>query len=153
MKKFYWVFFCVTLLLCMMFTFTGCRIFDLFSNDSTSQQSSLSYTPPPVPETLEQEKPAVKAMVDSFAQALEAKNIEKALVTCIRPDRYKAGFQTNLERTAVFGKLVKNSELAFVGGGYTQNGVRIGELKVDYASRTFSITIVKIDGKWFIQDL
>ena len=148
MKRFYLLF----LIILTVLTTTGCRVFDWFSKDSTSQQGSSSYTPPVVPETLEQEQPAVKGRLSELTRALESKNIEKAVELCVDQDGYQQAFQKAPDKMPVLGEAIKSARLRMVGP-YNRNGVRIGELALEVASKTFTISIVKIGGKWFFQDL
>jgi hypothetical protein len=69
--------FIVFLLFAGMVPMNDCRILDFLSKDSSSSNSSESYTPPPIPETLEQERPFVRARINELVQALETKNMIK----------------------------------------------------------------------------
>lgn len=153
MKNFYWVFFCVTFLLCIMLTTTGCRVFDWFSKDSSSSSGSASYTPPAVPETLEQEQPVVKARINELVQALESKNIDKIWELCDNQEGYREILENDVQNLPEVAKALKNAELTMVGPGYSRYGIRCGEVSVNNGSQSYAIIMIKRNGKWFFQDL
>lgn len=154
MKRSFWLspFIIAFTLLCLL-NIADCGIFDWFRKGSSKQQSGSSYSPPAVPETLEQEKPAVQARVNEFALALEAQNVEKAANFCIRDDLYKETFGKDKSKMPLLGQALKNAHLISVAEDYTQNGCRLGVLAVKIGSETFSVTIVKDGGQWYFQDL
>ncbi|MEW6709257.1 MAG: hypothetical protein AB1403_05475 [Candidatus Riflebacteria bacterium] len=135
-----------------LITTSGCRVFDWFSKDSSSSSGSTSYTPPPVPETLEQERPEVKVRLGELTQALESKNIEKAVELCGGQEKYRIMFESNKDKMPSLSKLLASSTLTLISAGYGSDGVRMGEVSVNIASKTFSINVVKINGKWYFQD-
>lgn len=149
MKRYYLLFFIILTVL----TTTGCRVFDWFSEDSSSTNGNASYTPPAVPETLEQEQPAVKARLNELSQALIEKNVDKAVELCVRKDFYKQIFLRHKDKLPSLGETIKKGQLTSVGAGYTSHGTRIGEISVDIGSTTFGITAIKSKGQWFFQDL
>lgn len=149
----YWIpIFIIVLLFAGMLTITGCRIFDVFSKDPASSNGSASYTPPAIPETLEQEQPAVKARLNELSQALENKNIEKAAELCGQQEKYRKMFEKNKDKMPVLSRILSNAKLTLINSGYGSDGVRMGEISVDIASKTFTINAVKINGKWYFQD-
>ncbi|MEW6709258.1 MAG: hypothetical protein AB1403_05480 [Candidatus Riflebacteria bacterium] len=149
MKRFYLLFFLILTVL----TATGCRVFDWFSKDSTSQQNSSSYAPPLIPETLEQEQPVVKARLNELSQAFIDKDVDRAIKFCVKKDLYKQIFLRNKDRLPELGAAIKTGRLTSVGAGYSSSGTRIGEISVEIGSSTFGITIFKEKGEWFFQDL
>ena len=149
----YWIStFIVVLLFSRMLTFTGCRVFDFFGKDSSAEKGSASYTPPAVPETLDQEQPVVKARLNELSQALENKNIEKAAELCGQQEKYRKMFEENKDKMPALSKILLNAELTLINAGYGSDGVRMGEISVDISSKTFTINAVKINGKWYFQD-
>jgi hypothetical protein len=153
MKRSFWL--STFIVVCIFFgviSITGCRIFDFFSKDSANQKGSASYTPPAVPETLEQEQPVVKARLNELSQALEVKNIEKAVELCGQQEKYRKMFEENKDKMPSLSKMLINAKLTLINAGYGSDGVRMGEVSVDIASKTFTINAVKINGKWYFQD-
>lgn len=150
MKHFY-LFFTILLVL---FTTTGCRVFDWFSSEnSASQQSGSSYTPPLVPETLEQERPVVQARVNELSQALVVGNVDKIFELCNAQDGYKEKFEANRENFPQMAESLKSARLTHLADGYGRYGIRVGQITVDVGSKSFALPIVKIEGKWFFQDI
>lgn len=147
MKRFYLLFFIILTVL----TTTGCRVFDWFSKDSSSSSGSSSYTPPLIPETLEQEQPVVKARINELSQALIEKDVDKAISLCTRIDKYQTAFQNHKDKMPILGELLKTAKLTSVGP-YNRNGCRIGAVAIDVASTSFTINVIKDNGKWYIQD-
>lgn len=153
MKRTFWLSIFVTIFTLLgLLNITGCRIFDWFSKDSSSQQGSSSYTPPAVPETLEQEQPVVKTRLNELAQALEAKDTEKAVELCGQQEKYRKMFEENKDKMPALSKILANAKLTLINAGYGSDGIRMGEVSVDIASKTFTINAVKINGKWYFQD-
>ncbi len=150
---YYWVSTIIVFLLtAAMVPDNGRRILDFFYTKSSAANVTTSYMPPGIPENFEQEKIAVLASINELAQALEAKNIEKAIELITDKDNYQQVFQKAPDKMPVLGETLKSAQLRRVGP-YNRYGVRLGELAIEIASKTYSISIVKIGGKWFFQDL
>jgi hypothetical protein len=154
MKRSFWL--STFIVVCIFFgviTITGCRIFDFFSKDSANQKGSASYTPPAVPETLEQERPIVQVRINELAQALTAGNVDKIVELCNEQDGYKEKFEANKENFPQMAESLKSARLTHLAAGYGSHGIRVGQITVDVGSKSFALPIVKIKGKWFFQDL
>jgi len=149
----YWVSTIIVFLLTAgIFPDNGKKILNFFPTDSSASIVTAAYTPPIIPESLEQEKMAVLARVNELAQALEAKNIEKAIGLIIDKEEYQQAFQQAPDKMPILGRTIKSAQLSRVGP-YNKFGVRLGELALEIASKTYTISIVKISGKWLFKDL
>lgn len=62
-------------------------------------------------------------------------------------------FEENKDKMPVLSKILSNAKLTLINAGYGSDGIRMGEISVDIASKTFTINAVKINGKWYFQDL
>ncbi len=131
------------------FAFAGCGK----SGGDASSIAPLGDKPTNSTPSLEEERPAVNAKINALSQALLNKDVEATVLLFTRKDEYRQMFQVNKEKMPLLAEALKSATLTDVGPGYTSYGVRIGELSVNLSSHTFSITIVKIKGEWFIQDL
>lgn len=149
MKRFYLLFFLILTVL----TATGCRVFDWFSKDSSSSSGGASYTPPAVPETLEQERPVVQARVNELSQALTTGNVDKIVELCNEQDGYKEKFEANKENFPQMAESLKSARLTHLSDDYDSYGERVGQVTVDVGSKSFALPVVKINGQWFFQDL
>lgn len=133
-------------------SFTNWRIFALFSNEEKNQ-NDFSYKPPSVPETLEQERPKVQAIINELCQALKNKNVDKIVELCNEQEGYREKFEQNKDNFSLMAESLKTARLTHLADGYCSYGERVGQITVDVGSRSFALPIVKIKGKWFFQDL
>ena len=149
--------------LMILATFFSCNHFSikaLKANDSEGlsneenqiEKTSPFYKIPQKPESLEQERPVVSEMLNGFIKALASKDIDKALEFCSRKTEYKKLFTDHPELMIYLSEALKNFSLDSVGPGYTQYGCRIGGGCVKYQGKSFHLNLVKINGKWLIQD-
>ena len=145
--------FIVFMLFAGMVPINDCRVLDFFSKDSSSSNGSESYTPPTIPETLEQERPFVKARINELVQALESKNIDKILELCDNQEGYRENFENNVQNLPKMADSLKTADLTMISPGYGRNGSRCGEVSVNMGSHSYAIPVVKRSGKWFFQDL
>ncbi|MEW6709261.1 MAG: hypothetical protein AB1403_05495 [Candidatus Riflebacteria bacterium] len=149
MKRFYLLF----ILILTVLTATGCRVFDWFSKDSSSSSGSASYTPPSVPETLEQEQPVVLGRINALSSAFETKNLDKIVELCNGNEEYRQRLSNNTQNLPEIAKALKTAKLTSLGPGYNRYGNRVGEVTVDTGSNTYTIPVVKRGGIWYFQGL
>lgn len=124
-----------------------------YSGKVYAEQETAKYSPPATPETMEQEAFEVLARVNELLQALSIRDIDKIVELCNDQEGYREKFEENKDNFPQMAETLKTARLTHLADGYDSYNERVGQITVDIGSKSYALPIVKINGKWFFQDL
>lgn len=124
-----------------------------YSGKVYAEQETVKYSPPATPETMEQEASEVLARVNELLQALLTRDIDKIVELCNDQEGYREKFEENKDNLPQMAESLKTARLTHLAAGYDSYNERVGQITVDVGSKSYALPIVKINGKWFFQDL
>lgn len=153
MKKGFFTRLCtITLAVFAVLTFDDRKISD-YSGKVYAEKETVKYSPPATPETMEQEASEVLARVNELLQALSIRDIDKIVELCNDQEGYREKFEENKDNFPQMAETLKTARLTHLADGYDGYNERVGQITVDVGSKSYALPIVKINGKWFFQDL
>ena len=124
-----------------------------YSGKVYAELETAKYSPPATPKTMEQEASEVLARVNELLQALLTRDIDKIVELCNDQEGYREKFEENKDNLPQMAESLKTARLTHLAAGYDSYNERVGQITVDVGSKSYALPIVKINGKWFFQDL
>ncbi len=124
-----------------------------YSGKVYAELETAKYSPPATPETMEQEASEVLARVNELLQALLTRDIDKIVELCNDQEGYREKFEENKDNLPQMAESLKTARLTHLAASYDSYNERVGQITVDVGSKSYALPIVKINGKWFFQDL
>ncbi|GAB1351457.1 hypothetical protein MASR1M12_01870 [Erysipelotrichia bacterium] len=98
------------------------------------------------------EQEASRHRVNELLQALSIRDIDKIVELCNDQEDRKSSRKT--KTIFLNGRDSQDSlRLTHLADGYDSYNERVGQITVDVGSKSYALPIVKINGKWFFQDL